>query len=266
MTREDFLDLGHRNLAAFYRESALWGRTGAVHEEGGVLCYASATRFPAILNGVMRTDNGTPPEDVLDRADEFFGLRGRGYSVWARSGIDDDLAEAAEARDFAEMRQTPEMVVRERLPDRLLPAEAALRPVASVAEVAAFAELNGEAYAVYGMQPKAVTDSFSAPARFLAPHVHGVIAWIGDEAAAAALTLLSHGIAGVYWVGTRERFRGHGLGEAVTRAATNIAFDLGARANTLQSSQMGDPIYRRMGFEEVYRYRVFVKVRAAHGG
>jgi hypothetical protein len=40
----------------------------------------------------------------------------------------------------------------------------------------------------------------------------------------------------------------------VTRAVTNIGFDLGAAFVTLQASSMGEPIYRRMGYEERYRY------------
>jgi predicted GNAT family acetyltransferase len=79
---------------------------------------------------------------------------------------------------------------------------------------------------------------------------------------AAAQTLLSHGIAGVYWVGTVDDARGRGLGEAVTRAVTNAAFDLGARANTLQASIMGEPIYRRMGYETLYSYHSLVRMRA----
>jgi hypothetical protein len=49
------------------------------------------------------------------------------------------------------------------------------------------------------------------------------------------------------------------LGEAVTRAVTNRAFDEGAAVVTLQASPMGEPIYRRMGYEERYRYSTFVR-------
>jgi hypothetical protein len=31
-------------------------------------------------------------------------------------------------------------------------------------------------------------------------------------------------------------------------------------ANTLQASVMGDPIYHRMGYEEIYRYRGYLRV------
>jgi hypothetical protein len=89
--------------------------------------------------------------------------------------------------------------------------------------------------------------------------VHTVVAYLDDAPVAAAQTVLSHGIAGVYWVGTVERARGSGLGEAVTRAVTNRAFDRGALVNTLQASPMGAPIYRRMGYETLYDYRGLVR-------
>lgn len=50
-----------------------------------------------------------------------------------------------------------------------------------------------------------------------------------------------------------EAARGHGIAEAVTRHVTNLGFDLGAQNVQLQASRMGEPIYRRMGYEELYR-------------
>ena len=90
--------------------------------------------------------------------------------------------------------------------------------------------------------------------RVLEPHIAVVVAHDGDQPVAAAQALLSHGIAGVYWVGTLEAARGKGLGEAVCRWVTNWAFDQGAAAQTLQASTMGEPIYARMGYETLYRY------------
>src|SRR5207245_5319172 len=101
----------------------------------------------------------------------------------------------------------------------------------------------------------------SRPARLLAsPHVVGVVAYDADGPKAAAMTVLSHTIAGVYWVGTVEPGRRRGLGEAVTGVVTNAAFDRGARAVTLQASPMGEPIYARMGYETAYRYQMHVRL------
>ena len=72
------------------------------------------------------------------------------------------------------------------------------------------------------------------------------------------MTIVSHGVAGIYWVGSLAEARGRGLGRAVTAAATNAGFDLGADVASLQASPMGEPVYRAMGFETIYDYRLLM--------
>jgi predicted acetyltransferase len=68
------------------------------------------------------------------------------------------------------------------------------------------------------------------------------------------MVMVTHGVAGVYWVGTTPEARGRGLAEIVTRTAGNAGFDMGATVTALQASVMGEPIYRRMGYREITRY------------
>ena len=142
----------------------------------------------------------------------------------------------------------------ERLEDPPEPAGTELRWVTDEAGIRDFLAVNSVAYASLGMPVEVLGDLIVPGPRFLEPHVQTVVAYLEDEPVAAAQTLLSHGIAGVYWVGTVEAARGKGLAESVTRAVTNRAFDLGAGANTLQASPMGGPIYLRMGYETIYHY------------
>src|SRR5207245_9759635 len=111
----------------------------------------------------------------------------------------------------------PAMVCRRPGPGRAPPEGTEIAVVTSTAAVADFVEVNAGAYATYGMPAGAVADVFSRPDRLLAsPHVVGVVAYDADGPKAAAMTVLSHTIAGVYWVGTVEPGRRRGLGEAVT--------------------------------------------------
>ncbi len=93
--------------------------------------------------------------------------------------------------------------------------------------------------------------------------MHSIVAYLDGEPVAAAQTILSHTIAGVYFVGTVERARGSGLGDAVTRAVTNRAFEAGAGAVTLQASVMGEPIYLKMGYQTIYHYSTFARFEPA---
>ena len=66
-------------------------------------------------------------------------------------------------------------------------------------------------------------------------------------------------ITGENGVGTALESRGRGLAELVTRVATNIGFDCGAPYITLQATSMGEPVYRKLGYRELYRFANFTR-------
>jgi GNAT superfamily N-acetyltransferase len=254
--------LGHLNYIEFSRESARWsGRAGRLEERDGLVLFAPSTDFPVICNGVWRLDEEVDAHYVIAAADAWFGILGRGYTLTLRTspGPDDDLIEAAETAGLHPLFESPEMICRSRLDDRPLPDGAELRWVEDDAGMQDFVHVAGNSFASLGMPAEVARDTITDLDAFTAPHVQNVVAYLAGAPVAAAQTVLSHGIAGVYWVGTLEPARGTGLGEAVTRAVTNRAFDMGATANSLQASSMGEPIYRRMGYEELYRYCTLVR-------
>jgi hypothetical protein len=260
---DDLLRLAHLNYAAFGRESATWNPEGRSLETGGVLLVATGSDFPVLCNGVFRVDDRVSASATLDRADQWFGEMGRGYTVMVRDlEVDADLGREAEARGLLQVIDPPEMVCRQRIADPSPGPDVELRWVDDEAGIRDFITVNSAAYGSLGM-PSEVMPSMVLPGRpLLDPHVHTVVAYLDGAPAAAAQTVLSHGIAGVYWVGTLEVARGRGLGEAVTRAVTNRAFDCGALANTLQASTMGEPLYPRLGYETVYRYKGYARFEA----
>ena len=65
------------------------------------------------------------------------------------------------------------------------------------------------------------------------------------------MTLVSHRVAGVYYVGTVEQARRRGLGDALTRMAARAGLEMGAEAAWLGASEMGAGLYRRIGFEDL---------------
>jgi GNAT superfamily N-acetyltransferase len=247
--------LGHLNLIEFARQNARWARNHSVVDEGGALLFAGDTDWPAYNNGVLRTDDHAAAEDVLDRARTFFHARGRGYSLWTRAlAADADLARAAARAGHAKVFDYPQMICRARLDERPLAPDVEIRRVDDAHGVAEFAEINAQAYTAYGAPVEATASNFGRPDAVLAPHVGAFVATLAGEPVGAAMTVLSHGIAGIFWVGTVEAARGRGIAEACTRVATNWGFDAGAPNVQLQASPMGEPIYRRMGYEELYRY------------
>jgi GNAT superfamily N-acetyltransferase len=85
----------------------------------------------------------------------------------------------------------------------------------------------------------------------LAPHIAAFVAYTGTEPVACAMTLVSHRMAGVFYVATVPQARRRGLGDALTRVAARSGLEMGAGAAWLGASELGAGLYRRVGFEPV---------------
>jgi predicted GNAT family acetyltransferase len=66
---------------------------------------------------------------------------------------------------------------------------------------------------------------------------------------------LHDGVGELIHIGTHPRQRGRGLGTTVAVAVAEGLLRRGADVLSLQATPMGAPIYRRLGFSEIGRYR-----------
>jgi GNAT superfamily N-acetyltransferase len=80
----------------------------------------------------------------------------------------------------------------------------------------------------------------------------------GTPVATSALVLDS-GVAGIYAVATIAEARRKGIGRIMTVMPLLEARQIGYRVGILQASSMGYPIYKKMGFEDVCRYRLYLQ-------
>lgn len=62
------------------------------------------------------------------------------------------------------------------------------------------------------------------------------------------------GIAGIYNVATKPDYRGKGIGTAVTLAPLMAAKKKGYEIAWLESSEMAEKLYKRIGFREYCRF------------
>lgn len=253
------LQRAHLNLLDSSRQFFELDPGAAIEAEPGWLFGAGCSTHPVISNGAFRRDDDVDASEFVTRAQEFFAARERGFSIWVRGGQEEDrdLVAAAEAAGFQLVYEMPEMTLGERLSPPELPSGAELRRLTVVEQAADFWSVAVTSYASIGFPPEVFT-GYTNHAGLLAENVVAFLALLDGEPVSIAMTMVSHGVAGIYWVGSLEQARGKGLGRAVTVAATNAGFDLGADVASLQASPMGKPIYLELGYKTAFEYQMMM--------
>jgi ribosomal protein S18 acetylase RimI-like enzyme len=249
----------HLNLAYSSRQLFELDSGAEIETGDGRLFGAGSSSHPAISNAAFRLDDELDPTELIEAAQAFFADRGRGFALWARAGVpeDRDLIEAAERAGLQQIHEMPEMVLGERPAERPLLAGVELGRVGSAADAEDFWRVAAAAYTSNGFPPE-VFAHYDRHKGLTAANAATFLARLDGQPAAIAMTLVNHGVAGIYWVGVLEEARGRGLARAVTAAAVDAGFDLGGELVSLQASAMGRPVYERMGFEAIYDYRLLL--------
>ena len=209
------------------------------------------TGEPHPLGNVVIVDGAVSPETLAEHAAP---LCARAFPAAAvlLGGDRPGQTEALRRLGFSHAESMPLMSV---TPDTLAPTEPP--------EGHAFAEIDPddgpsvrgwvEALCLgYGLTP-AIGELFG-PARCaerLGPGAarHFAVTHAGSFVATSML-LVEGGLAGVYGVSTLPEHRGKGLGAHATAEPLRIAWARGERVGVLQASEMGAPVYRRIGFTD----------------
>jgi ribosomal protein S18 acetylase RimI-like enzyme len=184
--------------------------------------------------------------------------------VWRLGPADQpsDLQERLLAKDFAlDPDDMPGMVAPlANLPEVTLPDGASLEVVR---DPQSFRQQIAVMVEAFGM-PAQIGDAFlpfadlgftdDLPTRSFLVRIDG-------RAVATALAVFVGDGVVISNVATLPEARNRGFGRAVTLAAMHAGAEMGARIAVLQSSEMGLNVYRRLGFEEFGRYKVFARLR-----
>ena len=254
------LQRAHLNLVDSSRQLFELDPGAAIEAAPGWLFGAGSSPHPVISNGAFRRDDAVGAEELVTRAKEFFAPRERGFSIWVRGGqmeADRDLAGAAEAAGLQPVYEMPEMTLGKKLAEPELPPGGELHKLTTTDQAIDFWRVATTSYASIGFPPE-VFAGYTNHVGLLAENVVAFLALLDGEPVSIAMTIVSNGVAGIYWVGSLEQARGKGLGRAVTVAATNAGFDLGADLASLQASPMGKSIYLELGYETVFEYQMWM--------
>jgi ketosteroid isomerase-like protein len=197
-------------------------------------------------------------DELLGAIRDFHGRRELPFSVWTRAHADAELEAALRGRGFTELLTLPGMALLGDPGTCCEPPGLEIRAVTNDQGRRDYLEVTAEAYSVYG-QPREVAETHFVSLESLhAPHVQGFVGYHSGAPVAAALVYVSHGVAGINWVGTVSGHRRARFAEAITWRAVREGFRRGAAFANLQASPMGRPVYERMGFITPTQYRVLV--------
>lgn len=106
-------------------------------------------------------------------------------------------------------------------------------------------------------------DDVAAPlaglfAEYPAEDMVNVLASVDGDPAGCGTAYVLDDTVGLYNIATLERFRGRGIGYAVTAALMGHGRDRGCTQAVLHATEMGRPVYERLGFVEVCQVPQYV--------
>jgi ribosomal protein S18 acetylase RimI-like enzyme len=257
----DVAERAHQNLCDFVRFQARLAPGAELLDEPGIVGVSGTVDFPSVRMAI-RSEPVLAAKPWADAVIGYFDARGKSSCVFTRAGADDDLYDELTARDYHEFSQSPEMVCDGALEPRDPPAGLTVRFASTAADVAAYAGIAAKAFTHLSMPENLTRDAIDNPEVMLGSDCVIALAELdGAPVAGASAMLFGREPAGyVGWVACLDEARGRGLGDVVTRAVTNEAFARGASLLTLEASHFGESTYARMGYREIYRYRVLIRM------
>jgi GNAT superfamily N-acetyltransferase len=244
------------NMWEMFREIIRLGRGSELYETSQITMAASP-RGTAFHNMVMVRDR-VDVEVLCAAIREFYVRHGRTFSVWTRKHADAAVEDLLRARGFTDFATMPGMALLHDPGTRCEAPGLEIRAATTDQGRRDYLQVTAEAYATYGAPHEYTEDAFASLDSVCAPHIQGFIGYVKAAPVTAAAVYVTHGVAGIGWVGTIPDQRGRGFGEAVTWAAIREGLRRGATFANLQASPMGRPVYERMGFITVTEYRVLV--------
>jgi len=246
----DLLRQCHENIIEAFRSVSRSLPGSRSEEEPGVVRIATPTRGTT-FNVVYVTQPPSSAVSLIERSASF--MAHAGVSKWrieAFPGAESAVAEAALAAGLQPRPTLPGMILFP-TPTRRPEPPPELRIRRAVTKRVWETMVKVGSRGLGGQPPEDTETTYPFD---LTRVLRGYVGFVGKKAVATSFTLSYHGVGGVYFVATLPEERGKGYGTALTwRAVVGTRRD-GCRASFLQGTEMGTPIYARMGYRTVCSY------------
>ena len=206
----------------------------------------------AFFNPILALDPGSTPDEILAGL-AWIESRGLRASIHVRDDVDAAVRPVAEAHGLVADDWHARVMA-------LAPIAPVPTPHAGVTVRSGGVELLDDLH--HALESGDVVRRLFGPALLGDPAVRAAVGYLDDEPVSAAVAIRWGGTLGIYAVGTREAARRRGFGRTTTSAAIRAgATAWGSTIAFLQSTEMGLPLYRPMGFEEIGRYIQYQRPR-----
>lgn len=242
----------HENSVESYRVFARTTPGGRVEEHDGLVLVDCAAA-DSMGNVAWVTATTREPALQIARVEAFFAAPRRPWILLSLPEAAEELARAARDRGLREEGRFPGLLL-DPIPNRIpsLPEGVTVHRVDSLEELQLFERTASLAYEV---EPGPVS-----PGWLTYPGLSFHLAYHRGEPVATATLVVSHGIAGIVYVGTVPGARGRGFGRSAVWAAIEAGSAEGLHSSALWATPMGQPMYERMGFRPVTEYRIWSPV------
>jgi hypothetical protein len=242
------------NYRELFRTMARISPDGFIHEQDGLLLVFTGPLLP-MLNAAHLLRRSGDPAAIVERARVFFAPSGRRWAFTVAGEDAAHMAPVVEAAGMERLEPSPGMVL---APLEGRPPVVPGLEIRRVDSPDLLRVYNDTMTAGFGGGAWAEPEILRSTALLDVPGLAHYVGLVDGAPVATAMRFTSHRIAGVFNVSTVPAYRRRGIGEAITWRAALDGRAEGAIASALQASEMGAPVYERMGYRTWTNYQLWL--------
>jgi ribosomal protein S18 acetylase RimI-like enzyme len=244
----------HRNLIGRSEFLARIVQGGSVENIGGLTAVRSATPGPR-LNVVFGLNHPTSVWEVKEGIERLFVRTRTDFRIVTLPETLDELQPVIEEAGLTERDVVPGMVL-DPIPDgrHAAPEGLEIRQVSDPQGVSDLIRTGAVGMGVPVERLEVWRPALLAGTAGPEPRNSSYVGYVEGKPVATSTRITTGDVAGIYFVNTLPEFRRRGYGESMTWRAIEDGRSSGCAISYLQATEMGRPIYERMGFRFLEEY------------